>query len=55
MGPLAAQQLEEQQGEKKMAKVKKPKRVPVAEQYSNLQTMCRNVVAQLKRKGIEVP
>src|SRR5439155_12288342 len=41
-------------GEKKMAKAKK-KRVPVAEQYSNLQEMCRNVMAQMKRKGIEVP
>jgi hypothetical protein len=55
MGSLAAQKLEEHQGEKKMSKVKKLKRVPVAEQYSNLQTMCRNVVGQLKRKGIEVP
>src|SRR5439155_22549331 len=31
------------------------KRVPVPEQYSNLQQMCRNVVAQLNRKGIKVP
>src|SRR5271166_402309 len=31
------------------------KGIPVGEQYSNLQTMCRNVVTQLKRKGVEVP
>lgn len=40
--------------EKPVAKAKR-KRVPVSEQYSNLQTMCRNVVAQLKRKDIELP
>lgn len=37
-----------------MGKSKK-KRVPVAEQYTNLQEMCRNVLSQLKRKGVEVP
>lgn len=47
-------QAEEQAGEKKMAKSKK-KRVPVAEQYTNLQEMCSNVLAHLKRKGVEVP
>ena len=47
-------QADGQTGEKKMAKTKR-RRVPVAEQYSNLQEMCRNVLAQLKRKGIEVP
>src|SRR4051794_33005281 len=41
-------------GSKVMARVKK-KRVPVSEQYSNLQAMCRNVVKQLANKGIEVP
>lgn len=48
-------QVQEQKGEKNVGKSKKPKRVPVREQYSNLQAMCRNVVAHLKRKGIEVP
>jgi hypothetical protein len=38
----------------KVAKAKK-KRIPVAEQYSNLQDMCRTVLEHLKRKGIEVP
>jgi len=37
-----------------MAKVKKS-RVPVSGQYSNLQAMCRNVLAELKRRGVEVP
>lgn len=41
-------------GAKTMAKTKK-KRVPVSEQYSNLQAMCRNVVDHLSDKGIEVP
>jgi hypothetical protein len=41
-------------GGQKMVKVKR-KQVPVAEQYSNLQEMCRKVLAHLKRKGIEVP
>jgi hypothetical protein len=36
-------------------KIKKKKRVPVSEQYSNLQQMCRDVVAQLEGKGITVP
>src|SRR5438552_6755362 len=36
-------------------KSKRTKRVPVAEQYTNLQAACRNVVAHLKRKGVEVP
>lgn len=34
---------------------KKAKRVPVAEQYSNLQDACRHVVHHLKRKGVVVP
>src|SRR5260370_28901249 len=50
----ALQQADGQTGEKKMGKAKK-KRVPVAEQYSILQEMCRSVLAHLKRKGIEVP
>jgi len=55
MATLAAQQqVEEHKGEKKVAKIKK-KRVPVHEQYSNLQAMCRNVVAQLNKKGVAVP
>ncbi len=33
----------------------KMKRVPVAEQYSNLQDACRTVVAHLKRKGVDIP
>jgi hypothetical protein len=37
-----------------VAKTKR-KRVPVSEQYSNLQGKCRNVVANLKKKGVEVP
>jgi hypothetical protein len=41
-------------GERNMGR-KKSKRVPVREQYSNLQEMCRNVVSHLKRKGVEVP
>jgi hypothetical protein len=43
------------QGEKKNMNAKKTKRVPVSEQYSNLQAACRNVVTHLKRKGIELP
>jgi hypothetical protein len=50
----AVQQAEDQTGGKKMAKAKK-KKIPVQEQYSNLQAMCRNVVSHLKKKGIEVP
>jgi hypothetical protein len=38
-----------------MGRSKKPKRIPVKEQYSNLQAMCRSVVSHLKRKGIVVP
>jgi len=53
MKTLSAQQQTDGQ-EKKVAKAKR-KRVPVAEQYSNLQEMCRTVMAHLKRKGIEVP
>jgi hypothetical protein len=34
---------------------KKKKNVPVHEQYSNLQEMCRNVVHELTLKGIKVP
>ena len=44
----------EEKEDKRMGKNKK-KRVAVHEQYSNLQSMCRNVVAQLKRKGIQLP
>ena len=47
-------QSDDQHEERKVTKVKK-KRVPVGEQYSNLQEMCRNVVSNLKRRGIEVP
>ena len=47
-------QAEDQTGEKKVAKTRK-KRVPVPEQYSNLQLMCRNVVAHLKKRGVTVP
>ena len=34
---------------------KKRKRTPIREQYSNLQEKCRNVVGELKRKGVDVP
>ena len=34
---------------------KRAKRVPVGEQYSNLQEACRTVVALLKRKGVQIP
>ncbi|MGH7441064.1 MAG: DUF262 domain-containing protein, partial [bacterium] len=34
---------------------KKTKRIPVAEQYSNLQAACRNVVPHLRRKGVNLP
>ncbi len=55
MQTLTAQpQAREHMGENKVAKVKK-KRVPVSEQYTNLQEMCRNVLTHLKRKGIDVP
>jgi hypothetical protein len=37
-----------------VAKTKR-NRVPVFQQYSNLQEKCRNVVAHLKKKGIDVP
>lgn len=42
-------------GDKTVAKTKKSKRVPVKEQYTNLQEACRNVVANLKKKGIAIP
>jgi hypothetical protein len=50
----AGQQAEDKTVEAKVAKINK-KRVPVPEQYSNLQAACRNVVTHLKRKGIELP
>src|SRR5271156_1668049 len=40
---------------KKNMNGKKAKRVPVSEQYSNLQTACRKVVEHLERKGIDLP
>ena len=40
--------------DKKMTKVKR-KKVPVSEQYSNLQGMCQRVVAELKGTGVDVP
>lgn len=43
------------QGAKKNMNSKKTKRVPVSEQYSNLQAACRNVVTHLKRKGVSLP
>lgn len=42
------------QREQKM-KRNKLKRVPVKEQYSNMQDACRQVVSHLKRKGIQIP
>jgi hypothetical protein len=39
----------------KKVMTQKRKRVPVAEQYSNLQRMCREVVSHLEKAGIEVP
>ena len=41
--------------DKPMSKTKKTKRVPVKEQYSNLQDACRNVVSHLKRKSVTIP
>ena len=41
--------------DKTVSKTKKPKRVPVKEQYTNLQDACRNVVHHLKRKGVNIP
>lgn len=58
MTVLDEPQARSEKGDKKnMANVnaKKPKRVPVAEQYSNMQAACRNVVSHLKRKGVELP
>lgn len=52
---IAERQVPGSKGDKKNMNVKKPKRVPVAEEYSNMQTACRNVVMHLKRKGIEFP
>lgn len=37
------------------AKVKKPKRVSVKDQYTNLQEACRNVVPLLRKKGVTIP
>jgi hypothetical protein len=51
---VAPIETENRKGGSKVGKATK-KRVPVATQYSNLQAMCRNVVAHLKKKGIEVP
>jgi hypothetical protein len=47
--------VEETQKAKKNVNAKKTKRVPVSEQYSNLQTACRKVVEHLERKGIVLP
>ena len=44
-----------QVGKKNMVSTKKTKRVPVSEQYGNMQEACRNVVSHLKRKGINIP
>src|SRR5258708_5036948 len=41
--------------ERKNGMPQKMKRVPVAEQYTNLQNACRNVVTHLKRKGVDIP
>jgi hypothetical protein len=52
MTTMIAENLKE---EKTVNKTKKIKRVPVKEQYSNLQEACRNVVHHLKRKGVNIP
>jgi len=59
---IEEQQIQGSKGERNMvtlipmkAKSKKTKRVPVREQYSNLQEACRKVVWHLERKGIIVP
>ncbi len=41
--------------ERKNGKPQKLKRVPVGEQYSNLQEACRTVKTLLKRKGVDIP
>src|SRR5204863_8281946 len=41
--------------ERKNGMPQKMKRVPVAEQYSNLQDACRTVKTLLKRKGVDIP
>lgn len=42
-------------GARKNMNANKKKRIPVKEQYSNLQEACRNVVQHLKRKGVTIP
>lgn len=41
--------------EKKNGRLQKKRRVPVGEQYSNLQEACRTVVTHLKRKKVDIP
>lgn len=56
MSTLTAERnAQEINGEKTMKTNKKFKRVPVREQYSNLQDACREVVQHLKRKGVKIP
>src|SRR5438445_8579091 len=55
MNAIIEELVEESKGTNTMSKTKKAKRVPVGEQYSNLQEACRNVVTHLKKKGISVP
>jgi hypothetical protein len=53
---LVESEIQSPKGEKKnVITAKKAKRVPVREQYSNLQEACRKVVTHLKQKGISVP
>ena len=42
-------------GNTNVPKIKKTIRVPVQEQYTNLQRACRDVVTLLKRNGINIP
>jgi hypothetical protein len=51
---LAVSKTHNPNGDTKVAGIKK-KRVPVTEQYGNLQEACRNVVHHLARKGVIIP
>src|SRR6266581_2718703 len=52
---IAKSNMQSSAEERKNGMPPKMKRVPVAEQYSNLQDACRTVVAHLKRKGVDIP
>lgn len=56
MSAIAAYALtQNKHGEPMINPKRKPKRVPVAEQYSNLQDACRTVLFHLQQNGVVIP